>query len=205
MSIPKVFELGPEHVDEAVDILHGAFENYPMIRYFFEHLGPGSKDAIDAMFRVSCRVRLALDWPLHGCELDGKLVGAAYVTPSVAKEIPDSLRDELQQFNEIMGPIASERFGIYQELKAKYQPIEAHVYLQAIGVIPEAQGTGSGGALLDAIHEYSEADPLSAGVALDTQLEKNVSLYEKYGYRVTGEAKLEDVACWFMFRPNGVA
>ena len=71
-----------------------------------------------------------------------------------------------------------------------------------LGVLPGYQGQGHGGALLDAVHALAEPHPTATGVYLDTETEKNVGLYERFGYRVVGREQLADLPIWCMFRPN---
>jgi GNAT superfamily N-acetyltransferase len=58
-----------------------------------------------------------------------------------------------------------------------------HWYLAAIGVEPEYQGKGVGGALMQPI--LDRADSGSMHCYLETQREQNVRLYEKHGFEVT--------------------
>jgi GNAT superfamily N-acetyltransferase len=202
MNNLKIFDITPGQTEEAADVLAQAFEDYPMMRYFFADHTRTYLDCVVGMFTLGCKVRHALKSPLLGCELDATLIGVAYADLPSSPEIPEKLKEEFGPFLELVGLAAQEKFDIYRALKEKYTPDADHVYLQAIGVTPAAQGTGAGGALLDALHKISEADSTSTGVALDTQNPKNVTLYEKYGYEVSGHEHMEEVPCWFMFRPN---
>jgi hypothetical protein len=52
------------------------------------------------------------------------------------------------------------------------------------------------------VQRRSEAHPHSKGVALDTENAENVAIYERLGYRVVGQAKLDAIKIWCMVRPN---
>lgn len=67
---------------------------------------------------------------------------------------------------------------------------------------PRSQGKGLGKALLSQMHAISEQHPLSRGVGLETQTEQNIAYYERFGYRVSAIAQLNDLKTWFMFRAN---
>jgi ribosomal protein S18 acetylase RimI-like enzyme len=79
--------------------------------------------------------------------------------------------------------------------------LNSYVYLFIIGVLQEFQGKGFGGKLLRAIIEKADIERKS--MYLETQNEKNVSLYEKYGFYVVKKVNLPDpmnLPFWFMVR-----
>jgi len=50
--------------------------------------------------------------------------------------------------------------------------------------------------------ELSATDALSTGVSLSTELSRNLPLYEHFGYRVRGHARVGDtLETWTRFRP----
>ena len=65
-----------------------------------------------------------------------------------------------------------------------------YIYLFIIGVSLEMQGKGFGGKMLRAIVEKAEIE--RKPMYLETQNEKNVSLYEKYGFYVVKKIDLPD-------------
>jgi ribosomal protein S18 acetylase RimI-like enzyme len=84
-----------------------------------------------------------------------------------------------------------------------FDPIDPHYHLNMIGVKKSHAGSGYGRMLLDAVHELSRGDLDSAGVSLNTEDERNVPLYEHFGYRVVGHAKAaEGMNTWVMFRED---
>lgn len=79
--------------------------------------------------------------------------------------------------------------------------IDSYIYLFTIGVSREFQGKGFGGKLLRAIVEKAEIE--RKPMYLETQNEKNVSLYEKYGFHVVKKIDLPDplnLPMWLMVR-----
>jgi len=75
-----------------------------------------------------------------------------------------------------------------------------HWYLWALGVAPEAQGRGIGGALLRPVLE--RADLGGVPCYLETQSEGNVAFYRKRGFEVVEEGRepVGDLLVWFMIR-----
>jgi ribosomal protein S18 acetylase RimI-like enzyme len=79
--------------------------------------------------------------------------------------------------------------------------LNEHIYLFIIGVSQDLQGKGFGGKLLRAIIEKTDRE--RKPMYLETQKESNVSLYEKYGFRVVKKIILPDpvnLPFWFMVR-----
>ena len=67
--------------------------------------------------------------------------------------------------------------------------------------VAAARGTGQGRALLDHVHAMSAAHPQSPGVSLSTEVPGNVPMYEHFGYRVVGSARVApELTTWVMFR-----
>lgn len=76
-----------------------------------------------------------------------------------------------------------------------------HWYLAALGVEPERQRQGIGGALLRLVLDRADADRTPA--YLETATARNVLLYERHGFEVVEELILPrtDVRGWLMLRP----
>jgi ribosomal protein S18 acetylase RimI-like enzyme len=75
-----------------------------------------------------------------------------------------------------------------------------HWYLSAIGVEPERQGQGVGGALMRPILERADAQGLPC--YLETHRESNVRLYEKHGFEISCRSEVpgHPLNVWAMLR-----
>jgi len=62
---------------------------------------------------------------------------------------------------------------------------ERYYYLQFLGVVPENQGKGMGGALLEPILEICDRE--KCGAMLENSKEKNIAFYRRFGFNVIGE------------------
>lgn len=67
---------------------------------------------------------------------------------------------------------------------ASYHPKEPHWYLPLIGIDPQHQGKGLGGALLDHALALSDRDGVPA--YLESSNPRNISLYERHGFERLG-------------------
>ena len=81
---------------------------------------------------------------------------------------------------------------------AKHDPNEPHWHIGPIGVAPEFQGRGVGQALLGSFLEM--ADQGGSIAYLETDVNRNVPLYEKLGFRVIGRQDVLGVNNRFMRR-----
>lgn len=84
-------------------------------------------------------------------------------------------------------------------------PKSAHHYLAMIGVDPDFQGQGLGRQMLARIIDVAEHDPVSAGVALDTENEANRAFYHRLGFALREQIDIGPCQAVCMFRPEGAA
>jgi ribosomal protein S18 acetylase RimI-like enzyme len=75
-----------------------------------------------------------------------------------------------------------------------------HWYLWALGVDPACQGQGIGGMLMQPVLAHADADGLPC--YLETENERNVPFYQKYGFQVVsdGEIPKGGLRVWAMLR-----
>ena len=104
-----------------------------------------------------------------------------------------------------MPAIRYARIGAYME---RYHLARPHHYLFMLGVEPEKQGRGLGSALLGHLNERADRDAVEC--YLETDKASSVRLYERHGYEVTRDDRLQELRglrFWTMTRPraNGPA
>ncbi|WP_237741425.1 GNAT family N-acetyltransferase [Bacillus bingmayongensis] len=87
----------------------------------------------------------------------------------------------------------------YMRVTRSFAPSIAHHYLIMIGVNPENQGKGIGKALLQHLLHTVHTNNKSQGVALDTENTKNISLYQRFGFSLSGETQIDKVPVYCMF------
>lgn len=75
-----------------------------------------------------------------------------------------------------------------------------HWYLMILGVDPEQQGKGIGAALMRPV--LAKADAAGLPCYLETMKEKNLAIYQKYGFKVVEEGAMPKggLYVWFMVR-----
>ena len=179
-----------------------AFHDYPVMRFI---VGPDHADYDDRLrrligFFVYRRTR-------HGAPLFGMVDGEAVVA-AAALTLPDepgpppdviARRDEL--WREI-GDDARARYDTYANTTKAFTVAEPHHHLNMIGVRHAHMGRGLARPLLEAIAKLADDDPRSHGVSLTTEVVRNLSLYQYFGYEIVGHARVTpELESWGLFSP----
>ena len=103
-----------------------------------------------------------------------------------------------ERLEEIAGIDAPKLFDIVEALESQ-APTEPHYHLQFLGVRPERQGEGLGGALMTPVLQRCDRDGIPA--YLEATSDRNRALYERHGFRAHGAIPLPDgPALWRMWR-----
>ena len=120
-----------------------------------------------------------------------KIIGVMRMKSCIGKTIddPDVFEDE----NDL-----DWRKSVWLKEWAKHDPVEQHWHLGPIGVLPTHQGSGIGSLLMDRFCE--EVDACMAKAYLETDLDRNVRFYEKFGFKVVSESEIFRVKNRYMLR-----
>ena len=92
------------------------------------------------------------------------------------------------------------RKSVWHTEWARLDPLEQHWHLGPIGVLPTHQGFGIGSLLMERF--CKEVDACFATAYLETDLDKNVRFYEKFGFKVACETEIFGVKNRYMFRDS---
>jgi ribosomal protein S18 acetylase RimI-like enzyme len=82
---------------------------------------------------------------------------------------------------------------------ARHDPLDQHWHLGPVGVLPSYQGKGIGTKLLSRFCQ--EVDTCLSPAYLETDTDKNVKFYERFGFEVVKESRIFDVTNRYMWRP----
>lgn len=127
---------------------------------------------------------------------DGAAGAALWATPSADPLSGDPRYAE--RLEAVAGIDAPKLFEIVELLEAN-APQQSHYHLQFLGVRPEQQGGGLGGAIMAPMLERCDRDGVPA--YLEATSDRNRALYERYGFRASGAIPLPGgPALWRMWR-----
>lgn len=193
----------------AMDVLADAFAGYPVMRWVLGTDAPPEDPSLRRLVHLFVMARVLREDVILGAEQDGAVVGIATVTLPREREQPpafQALKDEVWRE---LGDAARERYEAYGRAAARHAVEAPHHHLNMIGVRRERRGRGLARPLLEAVHGLEDGDPASAGVSLATEVERNVRLYEHFGYRVLGRATAGSrgagLETWAMFRGRDIS
>lgn len=122
-----------------------------------------------------------------------KIIGVMRMKSCIGKVIdaPDVFKDEKD---------INWRKSVWFKEWAEHDPVEQHWHLGPIGVLPSHRGIGIGTELMQRF--CKEVDHCSAKAYLETDLDKNVRFYEKFGFKLISESTIFNVANRYMLRDS---
>jgi ribosomal protein S18 acetylase RimI-like enzyme len=182
-SVPVVRPITDADVPTSVDTLARAFADYPFTRHVVA--ADGHEERV-RRFEEFYLTRIGMVYGRVWVADEGRAV-AVWTTP---EQDPSPAFAELGQ---VLGELTGDRQAAYEaaeEAVAPYRPQEPVWFLYTLGVAPEAQGRGLGGAVL--VPGIEEARRTGYPAFLETSREANVRFYERLGFRVTAAVSLPD-------------
>jgi ribosomal protein S18 acetylase RimI-like enzyme len=133
-----------------------------------------------------------------GAERQGHIVGVlnAAEWPHCQMTIGEKIKAAPSQIR-TMGFALSRAFKVVSA-RAKHEPRKAHWHVGPIAVHPRQQGHGIGSALLRSF--LDEVDQKGAPVFLQADDDRNVVLYERFGFTVVSQEEILGVNTRFLWR-----
>jgi len=203
-SDAEMIRLGMDDIEWATDLLTEAFLNEPPSTHLFR--GPRREAQVGYFMRCSCAYALLFGECYTTPDREGV---ALWLTPGrTAMTLGRMYRAGMLSAPVRLGLSAFGRFMDFAQHTDKLHKKSAptpHYYLFALGVSPAAQGKGVGGALLGSMLGRIDRERMPA--YLETQKERNVRLYQRFGFEVAAEGpfpKLGGLCNWGMLRGAAV-
>ena len=188
--------------EDAVEVLCDAFRDYPAMVYTLKGAGQRYDEILAELIGYLTDHRFALGWPVLGVRVGDDLVAAALVNPPRMETVVPSPQPRFERWRDGAGKPVLDRFKDFVTATEPFEPDVPFYFLGLLAVPPRYQGKGYARLLLDEVHDTSRIDPSSEGVVLTTETAENVRLYEYFRYRVLGQAWVEDVPSWLLYRPD---
>jgi len=178
-----VVRLNKHHIKPASEVLARAFDDYPIAEFAFP-------DVEERETRGPCMYEFTLNYGIHYGEVHAtseRLEGVAIWLPPdmVSTTLWRLLRSGALPIMLRFGRGAGTRmaqFGRNIESIHKRNAPFRHWYLWTIGVDPQHQGKGHASTLLRAM--FTSIDEEGLPCYLETQKEKNIPMYEHFGFKV---------------------
>jgi len=198
---PTVRVLSAQDLPAVIDVMADAFGDYPLMRFVLGSDGDvAARTRRLVEFFVTRRQRRG--GPMLGvCDDSGRLVGAAALTLPVEPEPPADLAAWVEGVWAELGEAACERYTHYAATWPVLEPTPHH-HLNMLGIRRQWAGQGMARPLLMAVEAMAAADPVSSGVSLTTEVARNVTFYEYFGYTTLGHKQVAPgLESWGFFLP----
>ncbi|MDD7939461.1 GNAT family N-acetyltransferase [Actinomycetospora lutea] len=131
---------------------------------------------------------------------NGGVAGGALWSPAGVEPMDETAGQRfVSRCAELAGPDASRWEDVIALLDENHPHHTDHDYLWLLGVVPDQQGRGHGSAMLRAVLDRGDRDGVPT--YLEATSRENLRLYERHGFRVTGElAVAGGPSLWAMWR-----
>ena len=200
-DLNNLVRLNKAQVKPAAEVLSQAFQNYPLLQYYFHDELERKKIALYFVsFAIYSGIRYG---EIYATSLN--MEGVAVWIPSdnypvtiwkLVRSVPLSVIFGFGRY----GGGRMRQLGEYIDAVHQRLAPFGHWFLQVIGVDPQFQGKGYAGKLLKPMLARIDQEHLPC--YLDTQNEKNVSIYQHYGFKVVEEVTIPgtEISHWAMLR-----
>jgi ribosomal protein S18 acetylase RimI-like enzyme len=185
----------------ASEVLTDAFVNEDGLNYWLRQ-GAAKERARRRFFDAGVRDLIHPQRDLWLAESEGRPVGAAIWLAPGRKPFEFNWYRELlitPLFFSVAGAAGMKRATELGKRLADHHPRVPHAHLVFLGVHSAAQGHGVGSAILKTTLAPIDAQGVTA--YLEASTERNVALYKRHGFEVTGEFELPGLHFWTMTRP----
>jgi GNAT superfamily N-acetyltransferase len=198
MSVSVVRPLAPADIDAACEVLGSAFADNPST---LNNVGGDHTKAQRMMERTVRAVKLGVPFS-HAlvAEQHGELVGVLNAAPWPHCQLRP--KDRIKRTPKMLyaAGTALPRLSRMASARAKHDPREPHWHVGPIGVRPDHQGHCVGSDLLTEFLRTADEQMIPA--FLETDVDKNVAFYERFGFAVIATADIMGINTRFMARPS---
>lgn len=201
--------LGGNDRADFLAVMARAFEQDPLFLATFRGgRDDGSERRVLAFLSFLFDMNRLMGGTPRGLFVGGRLVACALLEPPSTSSIVSAGRMMASALRFLpvafaLPPRATAFLNGYMKRTRAAVPSCPHAYLVMLGVQPGEQGRGFGRRMVQDAIERTRTERRAAGIALDTENEDNVRLYERWGFRKVTSLDLGCVEAHCMFRPIG--
>jgi ribosomal protein S18 acetylase RimI-like enzyme len=178
-------------IQESARVLSVAMLNNPLHLAVFQGNGERERIEIEKMF---CALFIELPGIVFLVKEKQNIIGVMRMKSCDGRKTADSPKDVTDENN------IGWRKSVWHTEWGRHDPPEQHWHLGPIGVQPTHQGSGVGSMLMERF--CKEVDACLAKAYLETDLDKNVRFYEKFGFKVVSDSHIFDVKNRYMLRAS---
>ena len=176
-------------IQKSASVLSVAMLNNPLHVAVFQGKGEKERMEIEKMF---CELLIELPGIVFLVKEKQNIIGVMRMKSCQGRKVADVPKDAIDE-NDI-----GWRKSVWHTEWGRHDPLEQHWHLGPIGVLPSHQRSGIGSMLMERF--CREVDACFAKAYLETEGDKNVCFYEKFGFKVVRESEIFDVKNRYMLR-----
>lgn len=196
IEIKELYKIKEKDHAKLYELLLAAFASYPKFKFTFPDINKRLA-AIEMSIRFYCTYDLVYG---SGFSLDENINESVVMIHSDYMDYPDELTEkagccgeDFQKAAERLSPEEQDIwwafFDEFDRLEAKLDLKRPYYYLDFVAVKPELQGQGRGSKLISTVCRY--ADEQGLPVMLFTNDERDITFYERNGFRIIGQTTSE--------------
>jgi GNAT superfamily N-acetyltransferase len=203
-ELPELFRVTPKHVKAVAAMMSAAFYEYPLTVWFYP-------DPAERLVRAAKGFESMLRFGVTYGEVyavSPALEGAAFWVHSEKSAMTRWRNFRSGNYSAIIWSLRKvpPRIKSYSEYSTAVHHRCApfpHMYLRILAVDPAHRDQGFSGRLLKPM--FARLDSRGLPCYLETQAERNVAIYEHFGFKVMEEGLVpgSDVRSWGMLRKTG--
>ncbi len=175
-----------DEIPEAAHVLSFAMIDNPI--HLAVYQGQGEKERVDTE-KTFFDILNEMPSKIFLAKSSKRIIGVMRMRPCSGSEVSDN--------NRVMDSFEFRKFLWLNEWTRR-DPKYPHWHFGPLGVLPECQKKGVGAKLMRRVCD--EVDALKAIAYLETDRERNVGLYRKFGFEVVDESMILDVKNTYMKR-----
>jgi ribosomal protein S18 acetylase RimI-like enzyme len=193
MDNVKISFMENSDIQESAHVLSVAMLDNPLHVTVFKGKGERERMQIEDMFG---ELLIELPGIVFLAKEKENIIGVMRMKSCQGRNVAD-VRQDAKDENDI-----GWRKSVWHAEWGRHDPLEQHWHLGPIGVLPTHQGSGVGSILMERF--CVEVDACRATAYLETDLDKNVRFYERFGFKVVSESKIFDVQNRYMLRASKI-
>ena len=178
-------------IQESANVLSVAMVDNPLHVAVFQGKGEKQRMEIEKMFRG---LLIELPGIVFLAKQNQNIIGVMRMKSCQGRKVADVPKDAIDESD------IGWRKSVWHAEWGRNDPIEQHWHIGPIGVLPRYQGSGIGTMLMERF--CREVDACSAKAYLETEGDKNVRFYEKFGFIVVRESEIFMVKNRYMLRDS---
>lgn len=187
--------------NEAIELLDQSFADDPLYKFLFPD-GHKRIELTKLMYEFVVREMVpGLNLTMKGAFTDdNKLLGCMIYTTLNSTDWNEKLTNAAIEMRKKADDKRMELIGEYASLCSDYRPKIKHYYGNELAVRREYRNRGIAKQLVYTMIEDFENNPDAEIIAIDTTNEKNVPLYQKWGWKLNARFNFYDLKIFSMWR-----